>query len=220
MQGEHMVGRGSRYGRWSLVLGLFVVGLTTGVRVLQAQGGEYQPHGFISTRYDTRTSSNIYFGYQIGRFTPMVALVSNPRTTYREHLVGLAHFGNISPHVGLTYAIAAAKAIDSWYGQLYVLPSVTIGKLRYDAQFELYVPVQSQGVHQLAMNPGNLMYELSKRVAVGAVGVWSSQTGAPYQVGAGPSLKVRVPKGSITFDGVLGVTRWDSEARVTFFTGY
>lgn len=190
------------------------------VRPVVAQSADYQPHGFISTRYDTYTSSNIYIGYQFGRFTPMAALVSNPRTTYREHLVGVAHFGSLSPTVGLTYAVAAAKAIDAWYGQLYVLPSVTVGKLHYDAQFELYVPLESQGVHQLAMNPGNLMLDVSKRLAVGAVGVWSSQTGAPYEVGAGPSLKVRVPQGSITVDGVLGVTRWASEGRVTFFTQF
>lgn len=212
-----VAGRGSRV----VAVLLWAIGCwLLAVQPVVAQSSEYQPHGFISTRYDTHTSSNIYVGYQLGRFTPMVALVSNPRTTYREHLVGLAHFGSISPHVGLTYAIAAAKAIDAWYGQLYVLPSVNVGRLHYDAQFELYVPLEQQGVHQLAMNPGNLMFDVTRRLAIGAVGVWSSQTGAPYEVGAGPSVKVRVPKGSISFDGVLGVTRWTSEGRVTFFTQF
>lgn len=210
-----VTGRGSRVA--GAVLALL---LGAGVRAVVAQSSDYQPHGFISTRYDTHTSSNIFIGYQIGKFLPMGALVSNPRTTYREHLLGLAHFGSISPRVGLTWAVAGAKAIDSWYGQLYVLPSVTVGRLKYDAQWELYVPLQEQGVHQLAMNPGNLMFEVDRHFAIGAVGVWSEQTGAPYQVGAGPSVKIRVPKGSITLDGVLGVTRWDSEARVTFFTQY
>jgi len=215
MQGGSMLGRRSR------VAGLMcLLGFGLGVRPVVAQSGDYQPHGFLSTRYDTHTSSNIYIGYQVGRFTPMVALVSNPRTAYREHLFGLVHFGSLSPRVGLSYAVAAAKAIDAWYGQLYVLPSVSFGRLTYDATFELYVPLESQGVHQLAMNPGNLMLDVNKHIAVGAVAVWESQTGAPYEVGAGPSLKIRVPKGSLTFDGVLGVTRWNSEARLTFFTQY
>jgi hypothetical protein len=207
-------------GRWSLVFGLAMVGVTIGVRAVEAQSAEYQPHGFISTRYDTHTSSNIYIGYQLGPVTPMVALVSNPRTTYREHLVGVVRFQTFSPRLGLTYAVAASKAIDSWYGQIYALPSVAMGRLKYDATFELYVPLQSQGVHQLAMNPGNLMFDVNKHLAVGGVGVWESQTGAPYAVGAGPSVKLRIPKGSITLDGVLGVTRWTSEWRISFFTAY
>ena len=202
-------------GRWSLVVGLLVI---AGVRPSAAQ--EYTPHGFLSTRYDSHTSSNMYFGYRAGPVTPMIALVSNPRTDYREHLVGVVRFETLSPRVGLTWAVAGAKAIDSWYGQLYVLPAVNFGRLKYDATFELYVPLEEPGVHQFGMNPGNLMYDVSPKVAIGAVGVWASQSNAPHAFGAGPSLKVRVPKGSITLDGVMGVTRWESEWRVSFFTTY
>ena len=91
---------------------------------------------------------------------------------------------------------------------------------KYDATFELYVPLEEPGVHQLGMNPGNLMYDLTPHLALGAVGVWASQSNAPHSFGAGPSLKFRVPKGSITLDGVMGVTRWESEWRVSFFTQY
>ncbi|HWA40257.1 MAG TPA: hypothetical protein VG712_01515, partial [Gemmatimonadales bacterium] len=187
---------------------------------LQAQSAEYTPHGFLSTRYDSHTSSNMYFGYTTGPVTPMIALVSNPRTDYREHLVGVVRSDQLTPRFGVTYALAAAKAIDSWYGQLYILPAVSFGRLQYDATFELYVPLEEPGVHQFGMNPGNLMYDLTPTIAVGAVGVWASQSNAPHSFGAGPSLKVRVPKGSITVDGVMGVTRWESEWRVSFFTRY
>ena len=199
---------------------LSVVMIGAGVRPVVAQEGEYTPHGFLSTRYDSRTSSNIYFGYQLGPVTPMVALVSNPRTTYREHLVGVVRSDALTPRLGFTYAVAAAKAIDAWYGQVYVLPNVSFGRLKYDATFELYVPLEEAGVHQFGMNPGNLMYDVHPKVALGAVGVWASQSNAPHAFGAGPSVKFRVPRGSITVDGVMGVTRWDSEWRVTFFTAY
>ena len=188
-------------GRWSLVVGLMVTGAP-----LMAQVAEYTPHGFISTRYDSRTSSNIYVGYTVGPVTPMIALVSNPRTTYREHIVGVVRFETFSEHLGLTYAVAGAKAIDSWYGQLYALPSVSFGRLKYDATFELYLPLEEAGVHQFGMNPGNLMFDLTPSVAIGGVGVWASQSNAPHNFGAGPSLKVRIPRGSITFDGVMGIS--------------
>ena len=155
-------------GRWSLVFDLAVVGLATKVRTVEAQGA-YQPHGFLSTRYDTHTSSNMFFGYAMGPVTPMIALVSNPRTTYREHIVGVVRFETFTPNLGLTWAVAGAKAIDSWYGQLYVLPSVSVGKLHYDATFELYVPLQAAKVHQFGMNPGNLMFDVTPKVALGAV---------------------------------------------------
>jgi hypothetical protein len=202
-------------GRWSLV----VLGLLISAP-LRAQTAEHQPHGFLSTRYDSHTSSNMYFGYRIGPVTPMIALVSNPRTTYREHLVGVVRNETLSPTLGLTYAIAGAKAIDSWYGQIYALPSVSLGRLKYDATFELYVPLEEAGVHQFGMNPGNLMYDVHPKVAIGAVAVWASQSNAPHNFGLGPSLKLRVPRGSITFDAPLGVTRWESEWRVSFFTSY
>ncbi|HVX88793.1 MAG TPA: hypothetical protein VG940_07705, partial [Gemmatimonadales bacterium] len=146
--------------------------------------------------------------------------VSNPRSGYREHILGAVRFETINRHLGLTWAVAGAKAIDSWYGQLYVLPSVTVGRLSYDATFELYVPLEKAGVHQLGMNPGNLMVKLNDRVSAGAVAVWSSQTNAPHNLGAGPSLRFQVPHGTITLDAPLGVTRWESEWRVSFFTTY
>jgi hypothetical protein len=202
-------------GRWSLVvLGLLIAA------PLGAQAPEHQPHGFLSTRYDSHTSSNMYFGYRMGPVTPMIALVSNPRTTYREHLVGVVRNETISKHLGLTYAVAGAKAVDSWYGQLYVLPSLTFGPVAFDATFELYVPLEEAGVHQFGMNPGNLMLQVHDKVAIGAVGVWSSQSSAPHNIGLGPSVRFKVPRGTITFDAPLGVTRWESEWRVSFFTSY
>ena len=202
-------------GRWSLVL----FGLLIAVP-LHAQTAEYTPHGFLSTRYDSETSSNMYFGYRMGPVTPMIALVSNPRTTYREHLVGVVRNQPITDHLGFTFAVAGAKAIDSWYGQLYALPSVTTGPVAFDATFELYVPLEEAGVHQFGMNPGNLMLQAHPQVAVGAVAVWASQSNAPHNFGLGPSVRFRVPRGTITIDAPLGVTRWESEWRVSFFTTY
>lgn len=207
-------------GRWSVAGAVVAMALGLGVRPVVAQTDAYTPHGFISTRYDGVTSSNIYIGYTVGPVTPMAALVSNPRSGYREHILGVVRSETITKALGLTWAVAGAKAIDSWYGQLYVLPSVTVGRFSYDATFELYVPLERAGVHQLGMNPGNLMYTLNDHLAVGGVAVWSSQSSGPHNLGAGPSLRLRIPRGTITLDAPLGVTRWASEGRITFFTSY
>jgi hypothetical protein len=187
---------------------------------LAAQDSTSSPHGFISTRYDTHTSSNLYAGYALGPVTAMFALVSNPRSGYREENLGLVRGVTVSRKVSFTFAVAGSKAIDSWYGQLYILPNYSAGPFTANATFELYAPLQSVGVWQFAMNPGNVFVDVGGRFRVGAVGVVSLQQGAGDNTGFGPSVQFRIPKGTITFDWVVGATRWVSESRVSFFTAY
>lgn len=192
--------------------------------VLGARGGAAQdstsPHGFIAARYDTHTSSNLYAGYSLGAVTAMFALVSNPRSGYREENLGVVRGVTLSPKLSFTLAVAASKAIDAWYGQLYVLPNYSTGPVTTNATFELYAPLQSAGVWQFAMNPGNIFVDVGPHFRVGAVGVLSLQQGAPHNAGFGPSLQLRIPRGTITFDWVIGAVRWVSESRVSFYTAY
>lgn len=202
---------------------LLVIAFALGGQPLAAQDTTPSPHGFIATRYDTHTSSNIFVGYSLGPVTPMVALVQNPRSTYRESILGLVRFTRPGHHLALTYAIAGAHVTDSdrsWYAQLYLLPTLTAGSVEVSGTFEGYLPLDSKGVGQFALNPGNVFIRLAPRWKVGAVTVLSTQSNAPYSLGAGPSLQFGVPHGSITLDVVANVTRWDTEERVSFFTSY
>lgn len=202
---------------------LLVIAFALGGQPLAAQDASPPPHGFIATRYDTHTSSNIFVGYSLGPVTPMVALVQNPRSTYRESILGLVRFTRPGQHLALTYAIAAAHVTDSdrsWYAQLYLLPTLTAGSVEVSGTLEGYVPLDSKGVGQFALNPGNVFFRLAPRWKVGAVTVLSTQSNAPYSLGAGPSLQFGVPHGSITLDVVANVTRWNTEERVSFFTSY
>lgn len=203
--------------RLPLLLSLFSFLLPSAAAAQDSTSG---PHGFIAARYDTHTSSNIFVGYTLGPVTPMFALVSNPRSGYREENLGVVKGATINNKLSFTFAVAASKAIDSWYGQLYILPNYTTGRFTTNATFELYAPLQSVGVWQFAMNPGNVFVDVGKRFRVGAVGVVSLQQGDGDNTGFGPSVQLKIPKGTITFDWVIGVTRWVSESRVSFFTAY
>jgi len=187
---------------------------------LVAQDSAYTPHGFISTRYDSWTSSNIYIGYRVGPVTPMAALVSNPRTGYREHILGVVKNVTFTSQVNFTFAVAGAKAIDAWYGQLYILPSITVGPVEVNGTFEQYIPMEESGASQYGFNPANLFVSLNRRFRVGGVAVWADADNTTHVFGAGPSVQVKFPQGYMTFEGVLGVTRWESEWRVSFFTSY
>ena len=188
-----------------------------------AQDPSTTPHGFIASRYDTHTSSNIFVGYSLGPVDAMVALVQNPRSTYRESILGLAHFGAPGRHFAFTWAVSAAHVTDtdrSWYSQLYLLPDLYSGAFEASGTFELYVPLDSKGVGQFGLNPGNVFVKVAPRWKVGAVTVVSTQSNAPYSLGGGPSLQFKIPHGSITLDVVASITRWDTEERVSFFTTY
>lgn len=207
--------------RISLLLSLFSLLVS---RAGAAQDSTSPPHGFIASRYDTHTSSNIFVGYSLGRVTPMVALVHNPRSQYSEAILGLVRLNAVNRrHFSLTYAVAGAHVDDvrsSWYGQLYVLPTFSAGRFEASGTAEWYVPLDNIGVGQWALNPGNVFIHVSPRFKVGGVTVLSTQTNAPYNLGAGPSAQLKIPQGYFQFDWVIGVTRWVSESRVSFFTAY
>ncbi len=204
-------------GSWLLLIGCWMSAMGA---PLKAQDSAYVPHGFISTRYDSWTSSNIYIGYKVGPVRAMAALVSNPRTGYREHILGVVKGVELSPHVSFTFAAAGAKAIDAWYAQYYILPSFTVGPVELNGTFEQYIPLEAEGITQYGFNPANLFVSMNKHLRVGGVAVWAAATGVDHVFGAGPSLQVRIPQGYITVDGVMGVTRYESEWRVSFFTTY
>jgi hypothetical protein len=204
------------HGSW--VVGLLVT--LTAASGAAAQDSTYHPHGFISMRYDSWTSSNIYVGYEVGPVRLMGALVSNPRTGYREHILGVVKSVDLDPHLSCTFAVAGAKAIDAWYAQYYILPSLTVGPVELNGTFEQYIPLEAEGVTQYGFNPANLFVSVDKHLRIGGVAVWAAATGVDHVFGAGPSAQIRIPQGYITVDGVLGVTRYESEWRVSFFTTY
>jgi len=208
-----MSGRGTWAKRIGWIAGCWLWMLTP----LAAQSA---PHGFISTRYDSHTSSVLFVGYTVGKVTPIVALVENPHEEYREELVGVFRIQPVSAHFALTYGAAATNTTDAWYGQLFFFPSLTAGRLHADLRLKAYLPVQRAGVMQCNLSPGSLTVDLSHRISAGGVVVWTAEHGSRHEVGAGPSLKLHIPKGAITLDGVLGVTNWTSEYRVSFYTAY
>ena len=171
-------------------------------------------------RYDSWTSSNIYVGYKVGPVRLMGALVSNPRTGYREHILGVVKSVDVDPHVSFTFAVAGAKAVDAWYAQYYILPSLSAGPVELNGTFEQYIPLEEPGVTQYGFNPANLFVSLNKRLRLGGVAVWAAATGTPHVFGAGPSAQIRIPQGFITAEHVYGVTRFQGEWRVSFFTTY
>lgn len=181
----------------------------------QATGGG--PHtAFLLARCDTWSAWALYAGYGEGPWDGMFALVHNPRTGYREALIGIARAFAAAPGRRVTLALAAAAASDSWYGQLYVVPSLTVDPLHLSGTIEIYVPLEARGAFQDYMSPLSLRVALNPRVELGATSVMEGELDTPTGHALGPGISVAVPHGSISVDWVVGLSAYSTEARATF----
>jgi hypothetical protein len=187
---------------------------------IEAQSPAFTPHGFISSRYGTASSSLILVGYTVGPVTPMVALVEDPHGDSHEELAGLLRAQPLGRHLRVTYGTAIAKTEEAWFGELWLSPSLAIGRVRSDFRLKQYLPLEPAGHREFTMNPASVVVDLSRHLSIGAVTGLVNEAGSQHELGAGPRLGVKVSKGSLAFDGIFGLTNRESEMRVSFYTQY
>lgn len=206
---------------WSLtVFALPAVALSGLALPTAAQGAPSKPGpSFIFFRYATRTSLALYAGYGGGPWFGFAGLVQNPRTEYRESLLGFGR--HIKQPLGtLTIGLAGADARDSRYAQLYLVPSLTASGVSLDGTVEVYAPLQSRGAVQYYLNPLSLLSRVSKRIQAGVTYLYFGQENTPTGHGVGPALRVGIPNGTITLDLVRPLKNVHKETRITLQTAF
>lgn len=172
--------------------------------------------GFVSLRYSSETASYLFGGYGYGPAFGVVGMVNNPRSGYTEIIGGVGlrfALGSASTHA---VALTASRATESWYSQLYYLPSVTVGPLRADATIQAYMPGGRDGVMQVSVNPVSLVVPLARGVAVGASYQLGAQERDGPSDGAGPRVELAVPRGTLAVDVMKGLRAFRDEVRVSF----
>ena len=178
------------------------------------------PFHFVFTRFASRTSNTLYAGYGIGRTMVVTGMVMNPRTGYREHVLG----GGVQLFPGrrnsANFVLAAADAKESAYLQLYLVPALGLGPASVSATIEGYQPLERAGTRQLGFNPVTITIPAGRRFAAGATTVVFLGEGEAAQYGVGPALSAGFPKGSVALDLVQGVSHYRSEARLSFFVRF
>ena len=192
--------------RWVVVLTLLGVPAAVGAQ------------SFIFSRYATATSFSLYGGYGPGHGFGFVGLVQNPRSGYRESLVGAGW--RVGTTGALTVAGAVASASDGWYAQLYILPSLSVGPFAASTTIEVYEPLDDRGARQFYFNPLTIVAPVARGVAVGGTGLFFSQVGTVPGYGAGPALQVRVPRGTVTLDLIAGRRPMRDELRLSFYASF
>lgn len=204
---------------WSLIVFMFaaLAGLALPT-VAQAAPDKLGP-SFVFVRYATRTSLALYAGYGRGPWFGFAGLVQNPRTEYRESLLGFGR--RLKQPLGtLTIGLAGADARDSRYAQVYVLPSLTAARVSLDISLAVYLPLESRGAVQYYLNPLSLLGRLSKRVQVGVTYLYFGQVDTPTGHGIGPAFRMGIPNGTITLDLVRQLKNVHQETRITLQTAF
>lgn len=171
--------------------------------------------GFLVARYATRSSLSFYGGYQLGRAFAVVGMVQNPRTGYREAILG---GGWHSLSGGLTLALAAANTSDGWFAQVYLMPSFRAGRVSVEGTVEAYQPMERRGVRELDVSPIVGLLSVSRAASVGVAYHLSAPENGPSGHAAGPALRIGIPRGSATLELLRGLARASSELRLTVRT--
>jgi hypothetical protein len=209
-----MVGRAGRLGRGIAVA---LLGLTALGRSGVAQSALDSLHpNFLLFRYASRTALLLYGAYGQGRTLLVFGMVQNPRTSYRETVGGVARNVPFGKKANVVVATAAASATDSWYAQLYLLPTWSAGRLMVRATAELYQPLQASGAQQFDLSPCSVLWRTRGSLQVGAAYLLYSQVGgAPLQE-AGPTVRVGVPNGTLTAELLRRFGTPLADVRLTF----
>lgn len=173
------------------------------------------PSGFVLARYASRSALAVYAGYPAGPVLGIIAIIQNPRTQYREDIVGIGEPLLSSETADLTGVIAAASTSDGWFTQAYLLPSWHSGRVSVSGTFEYYEPLQRTGVRELDVTPATAMVALSPRFGVGASWVAALPAGRAASHAAGPALRVCIPRGTLQLDLLRGLANAPSELRLT-----
>jgi hypothetical protein len=173
---------------------------------------------FLFARYATHSSRALYAGYGNSSWQGIVAVIENPRTGYQEALVGLAKGISFNRRQSVIVALAASEASDSRYGELYVVPSLSVGPVAVTGSAEVAVPFEARGAFQYYANPIALHVAITRDLRVGLCYILAGQTGTPTGHALGPSVKAIVPHGSLTLDWVVGLSGYPTETRLSFGT--
>lgn len=173
------------------------------------------PPYFVYLRYGAHSPEYAFASYSFGTPAVMVGIISDAAAGYDEVQAGAgvnlyAPSGN-----GAAFYAMGSRATDSWYLELYALPTLTAGRLSVTSFAGTYVPLEDAGVRQVFVDPVTALVRVAPRLSLGASSSWYKVDGYPGKLGAGPALQVAIPRGSVTVDALRGLAHFRDEVRVT-----
>jgi hypothetical protein len=120
----------------------------------------------------------------------------------------------------MVVAGAGAYTNTGWYGQLYLVPTLRMGRLDLGGTAQLAEPFSSRGARGFYVSPANALVDLGAGFAAGAGYYGSMERGSKAYHGAGPAIRRAVPRGSVTMEWIGAMTGGRDEVRLTLRSSF
>ena len=172
--------------------------------------------GFVSARYDTRSSAYIYTGYGWRRGFAMAGVVNNPRTGYAELVGGVGAVVNTGPDAEHWLAVATAGAGALSFAQIYWLPKVRTGAVTSRATVKWRIPYRGAEPQKLSVSPLSMTVPLGGRLAGGVAMEVAAAEGAHTDIGTGLELRLALPGAALGANALRDVNGKGSGVRLFF----
>ena len=176
--------------------------------------------GFVSARVDSRFSEYVYTGYGYDAAFVVGGLVINPHSGYNEQVLGagmrLPSYREFSQLAAITFC----NASDARYIQAFYLPSLKLASVSAGAAMEVYLPIESAGVKQLAITGLSVTSRVAGPFSAGGVYELSAAEHTPTSHGAGVTVRVALPGAELSIDGLHGIAHQKDHARLGFRAFY
>ena len=178
-------------------------------------GGKEDAWGFVTARYDTRSSASIYTGYGWRHVFAMGAVLNNPRSGDAELLGGVGAVFRTGANAEHWLALATLRSGADSFTQLYWLPTVRMGAVTTRAQVKWSVPDNGGGPQKLTISPISLT--LPRRSLAGGLAVeMATAKGTRTSIGTGPELRLKLPGAVFGADALHDVPGNGTRLRLFF----
>lgn len=177
------------------------------------------PWSVYSVRFDTRTSNFIYAVYGYGSTFAMVGALDNPRSGYTELLAAAGRTFSLGPKPSQFVAAGIARA-ETWYAQVYFLPTVRAGAVWLRATSEWDVPVASGGALQFSLSPISGTVRLGNHLEAGLGADVAMARGSRTGTDVGPELRIGLPKATLSVDAQRSLDQARSRLRLSFLAAF
>lgn len=188
------------------------------VVALLVQGGVSPAMGqglaFANARVSSYSAHALYAGYFTGQTLVFAGVLQNPRTQYREALVGIGRRVERSG-VELITGVAIANTSGGDYAQFYLLPTAHLGPAVATATVTAQAGLVRGGSRDLTVYPATVHVPAGERMAFGATWIFSGTLGQTARHGLGPSALFDVPGGVLGLHWLKGFADQPSELWVT-----
>ncbi len=182
-----------------------------------AGAGAGDAWGFVSARYDTRSSASIFAGYGWRRVFAMGAVLNNPLSGggEAELLGGVGAVIRTGADAEHWLALATLRSGTVSFAQVYWLPTARMGAVTTRALVKWSIPEKGSAPQKLTISPVSMTLR-GRSLAAGPAVDMAAAKGARTTIGTGLELWLRLPRAALGADALRDVTGNGGRFRLLF----